>query len=153
MKDVFYGWIDTIKPLIAERLGSAVCYGDGSGNFKIADLPEDLQLSPVFAFQKIDAVSSTERLYICGGNFFDVIPYEGRYDGQPLALFSINKQNQVRHLPQTNLSELKGQVRDLKWLHSSAFGKILAAAVNNDSLVWLYPDKTSAGFPGTNGKN
>ena len=38
MKDVFYGWIDTVKPFLAERLGSAICYGDGKGGFSITDL-------------------------------------------------------------------------------------------------------------------
>ncbi len=30
-------------------------------------------------------------MFISGGNFFDVIPYEGQYDAQPLALFSASK--------------------------------------------------------------
>src|SRR5678810_406881 len=53
MKDVFYGWVDSIKPLTAERLGSVVCYGDGKGNFRIKDLPAELQLSPIFSFEVI----------------------------------------------------------------------------------------------------
>lgn len=95
MKDVFYGWIDTIKPLMCERLGSAVCYGDGKGNFTIKDLPNELQLSPIFSFLKIKTTAANENMYVSGGNFFDVIPYEGRYDAQPLALFSSNKKIQL----------------------------------------------------------
>jgi enediyne biosynthesis protein E4 len=134
MKDVFYGWIDTVKPFIAERLGSAVCYGDGQGNFSIADLPARLQLAPVFSFQKINGNSSGEMTYLAGGNFFNVIPYEGRYDAQSLALFMINKKNEVAWSPQSNLAGLEGEVRDIQWLNAGKNGNILMVARNNDSL-------------------
>ena len=51
---------------------------------------------------------------MAGGNFFDVIPYEGRYDAQPLALFSA-KGNRLQYIHQPELSAFKGQVRDVKW--------------------------------------
>jgi len=136
MKDVFYGWIDTIKPLICERLGSSVCYGDGKGNFTMKELPAPLQLSPIFSFQKVSKPSSGENMYISGGNFFDVIPYEGRYDAQPLALFSTAKNNTVNYLPQSNFAELKEQVRDLKWLKTAKQGDVLVVAGNNSSLLF-----------------
>ena len=136
MKDVFYGWIDTIKPLTCERLGSAVCYGDGKGNFTIKDLPAQLQLSPIFSFQKVSKPSASENMYLSGGNFFDVIPYEGRYDAQPLALFNTTKNNTVNYLPQSNLTALKEQVRDLKWLRTAKQGEVLVVAANNSSLLF-----------------
>lgn len=136
MKDVFYGWIDTVKPIIAERLGSAVCYGDGKGNFTINDLPADLQLAPVFSFQKINNTFVSSNMYVSGGNFFDVIPYEGRYDAQPLALFTAEKKNVINFVPQTNLAELKEQIRDLKWLHTAKYGDVLVVGRNNSSLMF-----------------
>ncbi|HZG24180.1 MAG TPA: VCBS repeat-containing protein, partial [Chitinophagaceae bacterium] len=132
MKDVFYGWIDTIKPKLAERMGSAVLYGDGKGGFEIADLPAGLQLSPIFSFQKV--AEPGKNLYVTGGNFFDVIPYEGRYDASALALFEVSKNNTVTVIPQPGLSQAKGQVRDLKWVRTANNQKLLVAGVNNDSL-------------------
>lgn len=70
MKDVFYGWIDTVKPYTAEKLGSVICYGDGKAKFSIHDLPANLQMSPVFSFQRINDRSKKESVYLCGGNFF-----------------------------------------------------------------------------------
>jgi hypothetical protein len=134
MQDAFYGFAETVKPLQAERMASAVCYGDGKGGFTINDLPAELQLAPIFSFQKIKT-SANENMYISGGNFFDVIPYEGRYDAQPLALFSSNKQNKIHYLPQTNLSALKEQVRDIKWLRTEQ-GNVLAIAANNTGLLF-----------------
>ena len=133
MKDVFYGWIDNVKPSTAERLGSIVCYGDGKGSFVMNDLPAQLQLAPVFSFQKIDK-GANENLYIAGGNFFDVLPYEGRYDAQSLELFSIRSNKKITTVPQQNLSAVKGQVRDIKWINNSS-GKTLLVARNNEQLL------------------
>ncbi|MDQ2718341.1 MAG: VCBS repeat-containing protein [Bacteroidota bacterium] len=136
MKDVFYGWIDSTKPLLAERLGSAVLYGDGKGSFSIKDLPIQLQLAPVFSFQKTETMSPGNS-YLSGGNFYNVIPYEGRYDAQALALFQSDKNNSVRYVPQINLSDAKGEVRDIKRLHTAKYGDVFIVARNNDSLMFF----------------
>lgn len=141
MKDVFYGWIDSIKPLIAERLGSAVLYGDGKGNFTIHDLPVRLQEAPVFSFQKSNNASSHENMYLTGGNFYNVIPYEGRYDAQALALFGSNNNDSLTYLPQPDLSDVQGEVRDIKWLHTLKYGDVMMVARNNDSIIFLADKK------------
>ena len=126
MKEVFYGWVDTVRPFLAERLGSAVCYGDGKGGLRIEDLPPALQRSPIFSFQSVG-----HGTYLAGGNFFDVIPYEGRYDAQALALFTSD-----HYIPQPLLSAVRGQVRDVKWLRRGS-DSVLVVARNNEGLVGL----------------
>jgi hypothetical protein len=140
MKDVFYGWIDTVKPYVAEQLGSAICYGDGKGGFILNELPAELQLSPIFSFQKIQMTGTNAVMYISGGNFFDVIPYEGRYDAQPLAFFKVDNKNKVHSISHPGIAAIKGQVRDIKWLNTFTAGNILAVARNNDSLIFLKND-------------
>ena len=135
MKDVFYGWIDTVKPVIAERLGSAVCYGDGKGSFSLHDLPAGLQSAPVMTFQKL--TQNGAPLFLAGGNFFDVIPYEGRYDAQPLALFRASR-NSVEYIAQSNLSSLKGQVRDIKKIHTARGDRIIVARNNEPLMFYRY---------------
>ncbi len=134
MKDVFYGWVDTVKPLLCDRLGSAVAWGNGKGNFSLQDLPAQLQLAPIFSFAKLPGKSAN--YYICGGNFYDVIPYEGRYDAQPLSIFSAAPARTITYLPQPSLFNLHEQVRDMKWLHTGA-GERLMAAGNNSTLQWF----------------
>lgn len=134
MKDAFYGFAETVEPLVAERLGSVVSYGDGKGGFKTEDLPSSLQLAPIFSFQKTNTVLPDT--YLAGGNFFDVIPYEGRYDAQPLALFQSNK-NGIRYLHQPDLLALKGQVRDIKWMRTARHGMVLVVARNNEPLLFF----------------
>jgi enediyne biosynthesis protein E4 len=127
MKDVFYGWIDTITPLQAERLGSALALNDGSGKFKLQDLPADMQLAPISAFCKVG-----DNRYIAGGNFFDVIPYEGKYDAQAIAVFTY--ENGIKVVPPQVLPVLRGQVRDVKQIAGKDGSNLVAVAVNNDTL-------------------
>ena len=133
MKEVFYGWIDTVSPLIAERLGSAVFYGDGKGGFTMEELPAALQLAPIFSFEKLKSAGN-ENFYIAGGNFFDVIPYEGRYDAQPLAIFSVDSKNKITYRHDPQLLSMKGQVRDVKMFENSSKEQLLIIARNNELL-------------------
>jgi hypothetical protein len=137
MEKVFYGYMQTVTPLQAERLGSAVCYGNGDGTFTIKDLPPPLQLAPIFSFQKIKDTAAKENRYLCSGNFFEVLPYEGRYDAQPLALFTSTNDNRIIPIPQTNLAAVKGQFRDLKPLRSTTYGHLIVAASNNGNTLFL----------------
>ena len=138
MKEVFYGWIDTVKPFIAERLGSVVCYGDGSGNFVMQDLPASLQMAPVFTFQKVNHTNNKGNTFLAGGNFFDVIPYEGRYDAMAMSMFSVAGNNEIIDMSQTALKNIKGQVRDLKWIGMSDQRKLLIMGRNNDSMIFMH---------------
>lgn len=130
---MFYDLFKDYKELKAEVLGSSVFINDGKGNFTRQDLPEALQLAPIFSFRQLAKNNNT---YISGGNFFDVIPYEGRYDAQPLALFKTDKSGNVQYLHQPDLISVKGQVRDIKWMHTAKYGEVLVVARNNDSLLF-----------------
>jgi hypothetical protein len=104
-------------------------------------LPVRLQEAPVFSFQKFNNASSHENMYLTGGNFYNVIPYEGRYDAQALALFSSNKKDSLMYLPQPDLSDVQGEVRDIKWLHTLKYGDVMMVARNNDSIIFLADKK------------
>jgi hypothetical protein len=136
MKDVFYGWIDNVSPFTAERLASAVCYGDGKGEFAMHDLHSGLQQAPIFAFQSLKQYNVTSASYLAGGNFFDVIPYEGRYDAQALSFFVVKKDGGFDAPRQTGLDSIKGQVRDMKWLKTLT-DSVLIVARNNEKLLVL----------------
>ncbi len=136
MKDAFYGFAETVEPLVAERLASSVAFGDGNGNFELKNLPVHLQISPIFSFQKIGN-QNNQILYLAGGNFFETIPYEGRYDGQPLAAFSVNRQKTISYLKSTRLSSTKGQIRDIQRLKSKAAEPLFVVARNNETLLFF----------------
>jgi len=134
MKDVYYGFVDTVKPKMAERLGSAVCFGDGSGGFTITDLPAELQLAPIFSFAQAGKSNGTLHTWLAAGNFLDVIPYEGKYDAQPLAAFGFNGST-IEYIHRPELLQINGQVRDLKWINIRS-EKILMVAENDKELLF-----------------
>ena len=124
---MFYDLFKDYTELKAEVLSSSCFINDGRGNFSRIDLPEELQLAPIMAFQK-----TAKQQYIAGGNFFDVVPYEGRYDAQPLAMFSIKGNKEVSVIPQSNLTAVQGQVRDIKLINNNT---TMLVARNNERLL------------------
>jgi len=132
-KTVQYMFYDLFKDYIelkAETLSSSCFINDGKGNFKRWDLPEELQLAPVFSFVPVNG-----QTYLASGNFYGVRPYEGRYDALLPTLFSYNKGSSSFQAI-GNLPIFNGEVRDAKWLNVAGFGNVLMVARNNDSLLF-----------------
>ncbi|HEX5150525.1 MAG TPA: VCBS repeat-containing protein [Parafilimonas sp.] len=125
---MFYDLFKDYTELKAETLGSACFINDGKGNFKKSDLPDAIQQAPVFAFATL-----TNNAFITGGNFYGTIPYEGRYDALCPTIFSANKD---RLTVSSILPDVKGEVRDIKWLRTVNNQKLLVLARNNDSLLF-----------------
>jgi enediyne biosynthesis protein E4 len=136
MKDVFYGWIDTVKPFTAEHLGSSICYGDGKGKFTLTDLPAELQLAPIFSFAPV--TSNNTGSYLAAGNFYGTIPYEGRYDALQPTFFSFDKKNNTLQY-NSQIASVTGEARDAKWINHAGGGKLLIIARNNQPLIFLKP--------------
>jgi enediyne biosynthesis protein E4 len=123
--------------LKAETLGSSVFINDGKGNFIRKDLPAELQLAPIFSFAALPGLSSTS--YIANGNFYGVLPYEGRYDAMNPTIFNyIN--NSGNFSVSSELPSLDGEFRDAKWINCSGSKKMLVLARNNSELIFLNPE-------------
>jgi enediyne biosynthesis protein E4 len=128
---MFYDLFAGSRELKAEVLASSCFINDGKGNFSRKDLQNDLQLAPLFTFLPMAAAGN----YLTAGNFYGVIPYEGRYDAQLPTVFSYNKP--VNAFSTTvSLPEVQGEVRDAKWIRCAGGKRILALARNNDGLLF-----------------
>lgn len=125
---MFYDLFNDYIELQAEVLGSSCFMNNGKGNFTRQILPDELQMAPVMAF----AFSPEKNKYIAGGNFYGVIPYEGRYDALLPTLFSVDGTS-LNHL----LPGLEGEIRDIKWISTGQGKKILALCRNNMGIVFL----------------
>ena len=132
---VFYDLFKDNTELKAEVLASSCFINDGKGNFKRMDLPQELQLAPIFSFAPFDSMTNN---YLAAGNFYNVIPYEGRYDALQPTFFSYNKK-QGAFQYDSELVSITGQARDAKWINYAGGGKILIIARNNQPLVFLNP--------------
>lgn len=127
---MFYDLFKDYKEYKAEVLGSSCFINDGKGNFTRMDLPEELQLSPIFSFAALP-----DKSFIAVGNFYGVIPYEGRYDAMYPTQFYVDKTtNSIK--TGYSIFSAGGEFRDVKWLRTAGNGHVLAMARNNDGLLF-----------------
>jgi len=133
---MFYDLFKDYLELKAEVLASSCFINDGKGGFKRIDLPEELQLAPIFSFAPFEHNGSTS--YLASGNFYNVIPYEGRYDALQPSFFSYNKTSSTFQY-NSELASIAGQARDAKWINYAGGGKVLIIGRNNQPLIFLKP--------------
>jgi enediyne biosynthesis protein E4 len=75
---------------------------------------------------------------LVAGNFYGVMPYEGRYDALYPTLFNYNA-SASQFTKQAVLPGITGEVRDAKWINYAGGQKILLLARNNAEIVFLKP--------------
>lgn len=127
---MFYDLFKNYRELKAEQLGSSCFINDGKGNFVRITLPAPLQMAPMMSFASIPGNSLQ---FIAGGNFYGVVPYEGRYDAQPVSLFRYDAVGKNMQFMQA-VSENDSEIRDLKWYRGPAGEYRLLVAANNGPL-------------------
>jgi len=130
--DMFSG----CRELKAETLGSSCFMNDGKGNFSRMDLPDDLQLAPIFTF--VPYPIGDRKAWLSAGNFYGVLPYEGRYDAMLPSIFGY-KGGAAGFSFLSGLPFVSGEVRDAKWISCAQGKRILVLARNNDALIFLKP--------------
>ena len=78
----------------------------------------------MFAFAPVEEQQTTS--FLAAGNFYGVVPYEGRYDALRPTVFSYNKTSGGFNQP-FSLPAMNGEVRDAKWI-KTAGGNVLVIA-------------------------
>lgn len=135
---MLYDLFKEYKELKAEVLGSCCFLNDGKGNFTKIELPEELQLAPLFAFTAVPFAGANS--FLAGGNFYGVIPYEGRYDAQtPVFFFFDNKAN--RFVINADMPSVYGEVRDIKTVTYPDGSSGIIIARNNEGLLFYTTTK------------
>ena len=92
------------------------------------DLTEPLQEAPIFNFCVLPDGKNTN--WLASGNFYGVIPYEGRYDALQPSVFSF-KTNTHNFSKVTGLPFAEGEMRDAKWIKTVGGQQLLVLARNN----------------------
>lgn len=135
---MLYDLFKDFLELKAETLSSCCFINDGKGNFKKIGLPDELQLAPVFSFSPVS--SGGTGVFLASGNFYGVIPYEGRYDALLPTMFSYNK-SAGGFQTVSNIPSVEGEVRDTKWINYAGGKQVLVVARNNKGLIFLQQKK------------
>jgi hypothetical protein len=137
MEEIFGNNLESSSLLQAKTLESMVLINDQHGGFIPSTLPMPLQWSPIFSFCVDDFDHDGKMDLLAGGNFYGVLPYEGRYDALPPTFARGDGKGHFDcRIPYPPELLIPGEIRDIKLLHIGK-QKALALARNNDSLVFL----------------
>ncbi len=135
---MFDDLLNNSKELEAETLSSSCFMNNGKGNFVRTDLPGELQLAPLFSFTSFPGKGGGTT-YMAAGNFYGVLPFEGRYDAMIPRFFSYNSKKTCFDI-ESDFPAIDGEVRDAKWINYKGKTRILILAQNNGQLIFLKPD-------------
>lgn len=131
---MFYDLFKDFTTLKAETLGSCCFINNGNGKFTKLELPEEIQMAPVFSFSSLSP--GNKGPYLAAGNFYGVVPYEGRYDALQPSVFSFSKQANNFQL-MANLPFAGGEVRAANWIRYTGGKRVLVVTQNNKGLTFL----------------
>jgi hypothetical protein len=133
---MFYDLFKDYREWKADTLASMFFINSGNGQFTMQPMPAALQVSPLFAL----AVSHDGKSLAAGGNFYGVVPYEGRYDGMLLSSYAIGKQT-ITQQPAVQYPALSGEIRDARWLMVQNEPMLLVARCGGTLMLLKQPKK------------
>ena len=129
MQEVFTNSaLDKAQLLKATELKSCLLRNN-KGAFSLEPLPAFLQVAPIFSFVQLPAADK-QQSFMAGGNFYEVSPYEGRYDALLPLRFSFQKNVAVMQDYLLETAALR-QLKTISLGHSNA----LLLAFNNNPLI------------------
>ena len=118
-------------------LESIILRNKGDGTFKVETLPQEAQLSPVYAILVDDFDKDGINDILLGGNMFSVKPEVGRYDASYGTVLKGLRKGGFQVVPAKDSGlVLEGEVRDFELLEAGG-QKILMVARNNASMQFF----------------
>jgi hypothetical protein len=151
VEEVLGDKIKNARQFEAAILSSVQLINNGKGRFNMQALPGPLQLGPVFGFLVENIDDDDKPDIIAVGNFYGVLPYEGRYDAN-YGVLLLNKGDNKFQVPNAILKGLliEGECRDIKLIrttHGWAHGlTMIAVARNNNTIQFIQPQICSGCF-------
>ncbi|MEP6746799.1 MAG: VCBS repeat-containing protein, partial [Bacteroidota bacterium] len=138
IEEIFGGKLEIAKKLTASTLSSTLLINNGKGSYAVSKLPIQVQWSPVFTFLTGDFNEDHQTDVIAAGNFYGVLPYEGRYDASYGSVLLSNNSGGFNTLSPFQSGFMPaGEIRDIKAI-KMAGGKTLFAVARNNQEILLY---------------
>jgi hypothetical protein len=123
--------LEDARLLEVNTFGSVYLENLGNKQFRQHALPQQAQVSKIFAFHVEDVNQDGNLDVLGGGNLYGVSTYQGRYDGSYGMLLQGNGKGGFKAIsPTANGFLLEGEVRDIKKL-KTADAELLLVARNN----------------------
>ncbi|MGQ8338608.1 VCBS repeat-containing protein [Sunxiuqinia sp. A32] len=115
-------------------LETVMLINNGDGSFSIEVLPDEAQISPVYAIYIDDMDQDGNKDILLGGNLFPVKPEFGRYDASYGVFLKGDGKNNFEVLPsQKSGFVFEGEVRDIKAINIGG-SKTLMVARSNEPI-------------------
>ncbi len=131
VQELFGDSLTDHNPLVANSFASGVFYNKGKAGYQFKAFPSSAQVAPLFGFATF---SGKFNGILAGGNFWGVLPYEGRYDAGYGDLLLTDKQHNFTVPSLVGSGFLvRGEVRDIKAIKTPK-GTIYAVAINNNAI-------------------
>lgn len=137
--EIFGDQLKKAQVFEATTLASALLINDGHGQFVAQNLPPALQWTPINSFVVNDFNTDGKKDLIVGGNFYEIPPYEGRYDAMPLILCQGDASGNftpVLPLPET-FDKINGEVGNLSLIHLADHHDGLIIGMSNGQVILL----------------
>lgn len=115
--------------LTTNQLRTVLLINEGNFTFKSAELPSEVQFSPVYASKAFDFDQDGDLDIVMGGNLFNVLPEMGIYDANFGVYLENTGNNNFTYKKNGGGFHVKGEIRDLQVLD-----KTLLVTLSNDSL-------------------
>lgn len=132
MEETFGAHLHKMQQLNAHNL-SSLLFENKQGRLYFTPLPPSMQWSPIFSFAVNDVDGDGSQDILSGGNFFGVLPFEGRYDAGGVQLWLRSKVSAMTLPAHTGLPQ-QTEVRDIRWLQGAGGKMVLLVAANNAPL-------------------
>ena len=150
VEQVFPGIRSSGSIFSAATLGSVIIHNT-KGKLRPELLPDMAQWSPIFAFETgdIDGDGSTD--IISGGNFYGVLPFEGRYDANAGTVMLNNNAGDYKALlPVQSGFITRGETRDIKAIRVGNQQWFGVARTNYPLMFYRRLSKPAAQAPRSN---
>jgi enediyne biosynthesis protein E4 len=135
IKQIFSkGELDSCEERMVNNFASVYLENTGKRTFNIVPLPKLAQVSKIFSFLPIDIDHDNRLDILVGGNFYNVNPFQGIYDGFN-GLVLKNSPKGFIALPSNQTGFLvNGEVRDIRTIKTK-LGQEIFVTRNNQSIL------------------
>ncbi len=132
--EIFGEQLKGMNELTANTLSTSLLWNSGK-SYNLKKMPAQLQWFPVFTWSAADFGGDGKKDILAAGNFYGVIPFEGRYDAGYGQVLINNEKGWLTPSPLESGLRLDGEIRSIQQLRTLNNRWLYLVARNNGTLM------------------
>jgi hypothetical protein len=140
-EEIFGQKLESTALFQAASMQSMILINERGKGFLQQPLPMQMQWAPIFCFYSDDFDGDHKQDLLAAGNFYGVLPFEGRYDAMPVTFGTGDGKGHYHCQLPYAAPIIGGEIRDMKPIHIAGQSCIIIAR-NNNTLVFLRYKRT-----------